>query len=124
MKQKPIPILMYHSIETMPKGTVMRGLHVTPKRFAFQMRLLRLFGYQGLSMNKLQPYLEGEKTGKVVGLTFDDGYKNNLTNALPTLKKHDFVCVNQFPYLYQSKIEFLPYSSLGFGECLCQYPND
>ncbi len=90
MKQKPIPILMYHSIETMPKGTVMRGLHVPPKRFAFQMRLLRLFGYQGLSMNKLQPYLEGEKTGKVVGLTFDDGYKNNLTNALPTLKKYGF----------------------------------
>ena len=78
MQQKPIPILMYHSIETMPKGNVMRGLHVPPKRFAFQMRLLKLFGYQGLSMNKLQPYLEGEKTGKVVGLTFDDGYKNNL----------------------------------------------
>ena len=90
MNKRPIPILMYHSIAAMPKGTVMRSLHVPPKRFALQMKLLKLFGYRGLSMSELQPYLEGEKTGKVVGLTFDDGYKNNVTNALPILKKYDF----------------------------------
>ena len=67
----------------------MRGLHVPLKRFSFQMRLLNILGYRGVSMSELQPYLEGKKTGKVVGLTFDDGYQNNL-QVLPVLKHFDF----------------------------------
>ena len=81
---------MYHSIEAMPKSTVMRSLHVPPKRFEIQMRLLNILGYKGLSMKELSPYLEGKKTGKVVGITFDDGYQNNLINAAPILKKYNF----------------------------------
>lgn len=90
MLKKAFPILMYHSIATMPKGTPMRSLHVPPKRFAWQMKLLKWLGYRGVSMSELLPYLKGEKTGKVVGITFDDGYRNNLTHALPTLKKYGF----------------------------------
>ncbi len=90
MQQKPIPILMYHSISSMPKGTVMRSLHVPPRLFKLQMWLLKVFGFKGLSMGELQPYLEGKKTGKVVGITFDDGFKNNLVEALPILKKNGF----------------------------------
>ena len=90
MKKKPIPILMYHSVELMPRSTVMRSLHVPPKRFEIQMWLLNILGYKGLSMRELTPYLEGEKTGKVVGITFDDGYQNNLINAAPILKKYNF----------------------------------
>ena len=41
-------------------------------------------------MGALMPYLRGEKSGKVVGLTFDDGYLNNLTHALPVLQKYGF----------------------------------
>jgi peptidoglycan/xylan/chitin deacetylase (PgdA/CDA1 family) len=90
MQKKPIPILMYHSIAAMPKGTVMRSLHVPPKLFKLQMWLLKIMGYQGLSMSKLQPYLTGDKVGKVVGITFDDGFQNNLTYALPILIKFGF----------------------------------
>jgi peptidoglycan/xylan/chitin deacetylase (PgdA/CDA1 family) len=86
----PIPILMYHSIETMPKSTVMRSLHVPIKRFEFQMWILKMLGYKALSIEGLRPYLNGEKQGKVVGLTFDDGYKNNLINALPIITKFNF----------------------------------
>ena len=86
-----IPILMYHQIDTPPKrGTSLRGLIVSPGSFARQMWVLRLLGYKGLSMRDLEPYLFGGKTGKVVGITFDDGYQNNLHNALPALKKHGF----------------------------------
>ena len=86
-----IPILMYHQIDKPPKrGTALRGLIVAPSSFAWQMRLLRLMGYQGLSMRDLEPYLQGKKQGKVVGITFDDGYQNNLDNALPILRKHGF----------------------------------
>jgi len=90
MHKKVFPILMYHSISNMPRGTIMRSLHVHPKRFKFQMRLLKLLGYRGVSMTELKPYLTGKKSGRVVGLTFDDGYKNNLTDALPILKQLGF----------------------------------
>jgi len=87
----PIPILTYHQVASAPaKGTPYRSLVVAPEDFARQMRFLRLLGYQGLAMNGLMPYLRGEKTGKVVGITFDDGYLNNLTNALPVLQRNGF----------------------------------
>lgn len=86
-----IPILMYHQIDQPPaRGTGLRGLIVAPSSFAWQMRMLRLMGYRGCSMRDLEPYLRGEKTGKVVGITFDDGYQNNLDHALPVLQQQGF----------------------------------
>lgn len=86
-----IPILMYHQIDSPPpRGTPLRGLIVAPSSFAWQMRMLRMLGYRGLSMRDLEPYLKGELKGKVVGITFDDGYLNNLQNALPVLRQHGF----------------------------------
>jgi len=88
---KPIPILTYHQIDECPiKGTPYRGLVVSQKLFSEHMQLIRFFGYKGVSMSELLPYLQGEKNGKVIGITFDDGYKNNFTKALPILKKHNF----------------------------------
>jgi len=82
---------MYHQIDTEPpKGTPMRGLVVSPRTFSRQMGILKLLGYKGLSMNELEPYLSGEKHGKVFGITFDDGYENNLHFALPVLKHYGF----------------------------------
>jgi peptidoglycan/xylan/chitin deacetylase (PgdA/CDA1 family) len=87
----PIPILVYHQIAEAPKkGAPFRGLYVSSAAFTRQMAFLNMLGYQGLSMTDLQPYLRGEKTGKVVGITFDDGYLNNIINALPALQKHGF----------------------------------
>jgi peptidoglycan/xylan/chitin deacetylase (PgdA/CDA1 family) len=68
----------------------MRGLIVTPQAFARQMGLLKMLGYQGLAMRDLEPYFSGEKQGKVFGITFDDGYQNNLTHALPVLQHYGF----------------------------------
>lgn len=88
---RPIPILVYHQIAAAPaKGSPFRSLYVAPEAFARQMAWLERLGYQGLSMTALQPYLNGQKNGKVVGITFDDGYLNNLSNALPSLTKHGF----------------------------------
>ena len=87
----PIAILVYHQIDEAPsKGQPFRSLYVAPKAFARQMALLDFLGYRGLSMSALMPYLLGEKSGKVVGLTFDDGYLNNLTYALPVLQRFGF----------------------------------
>lgn len=68
----------------------MRSLVLPPWRFALQLRTLKLLGWQGLSMRDLEPYLHGEKTGKVFGITLDDGYLNNLENALPVLRELGF----------------------------------
>ena len=88
---RPIPILVYHQIaEAPPKGSPFRSLYVAPAAFARQMAWLLRLGYQGLSMTALQPYLAGTSSGKVVGITFDDGYLNNLEHALPVLAGHGF----------------------------------
>jgi peptidoglycan/xylan/chitin deacetylase (PgdA/CDA1 family) len=82
---------VYHQIAEAPaKGSAFRSLYVAPGTFARQMAWLKLLGYTGLSMSGLQPYLRGELSGKVVGITFDDGYQNNLIHALPALVKQGF----------------------------------
>lgn len=96
-----IPILMYHQIDRVPPKVDARGVRakhrsliVSPASFARQMWLLKTLGYRGVSMGQLMPYLRGDKTaaknGKVVGITFDDGYLNNLVHALPVLQRYGF----------------------------------
>lgn len=68
----------------------MRSLWVSPSSFASQMRWLDRLGYQGLDMTALMPYVRGEKSGKVVGITLDDGYQSNLHHALPVLQRYGF----------------------------------
>ncbi len=88
---RSIPILTYHQIADAPlRGAPYRSLYVAPDVFSRQMATLKALGYQGLSMSALLPYLHGERTGKVVGITFDDGYCNNLEHAMPVLERHGF----------------------------------
>lgn len=91
MTATAIPILTYHQVEAAPpRRAPYRSLTVTPGAFARQMMMLAALGYRGVSMSGLEPYLRGEKTGKVVGITFDDGYVNNLTHAMPVLQRLGF----------------------------------
>ncbi len=82
---------MYHQVDVEPpRGSPMRGLVVAPATFSRQMAALNAIGYVGKSMGDLMPYLKGEREGKVFGITFDDGYENNLRCALPVLKRYGF----------------------------------
>lgn len=101
MSQARIAILMYHQIDRIPPKVDTQGVRakyrsliVSPASFARQMWLLKTLGYRGVSMSDLMPYLRGEKSfakdGKVVGITFDDGYQNNLSHALPVLQRYGF----------------------------------
>lgn len=87
---KTIPILMYHNIGQPPEGAKLRGLYVRTGAFARQMWLLRLMGFKGLSMSAAMPYLRGEKKGRVAVITFDDGYRDTLEQALPVLNSVGF----------------------------------
>jgi len=92
-----IPILMYHQIgQPAPRGAPYRALTVHPADFRRQMVWLRRLGYRCLSMRELMPYVKGERRGKVVGLTFDDGYRNVYQHALPILREQDFTATNYF----------------------------
>lgn len=91
----PIPILTYHQIDIPPaRGTPFRSLTVHPKVFGRHMRWLARLGYRGLSMRKLMPYLAGARSGKVFGLTFDDGFANVHRHALPVLQELGFTATN------------------------------
>lgn len=91
-----IPILMYHNIGEPPEGAKLRGLYVRTGAFGRQMMLLKLLGYKGVSMTEAMPYLRGEKTGKVVAITFDDGYTDTLEQALPVLNTFGFTATCYF----------------------------
>lgn len=94
-RRAPIPILVYHQTTTPPErdGASWR-LTLSPAAFARQMRALRAFGFRGLSMRALEPYLTGEKVGRVVGITLDDGYLNNFEHALPVLRDVGFTATS------------------------------
>jgi peptidoglycan/xylan/chitin deacetylase (PgdA/CDA1 family) len=84
---RPIAILSYHQVKTPPRrGVPVRTLVLPPWRFALQLQALKTLGWTGLSMRDLEPHLRGEKSGKVFGITLDDGYLNNFQNALPVLR--------------------------------------
>lgn len=85
--RQPIAILAYHQVAQAPDDPPPYHLQVLPPRqLALQLGTLHAMGWHGLSLRELAPYLRGEKTGKVFGITFDDGYRNNFENALPILR--------------------------------------
>ncbi|WP_292434827.1 polysaccharide deacetylase family protein [Mesorhizobium sp.] len=91
----PIPILMYHQIaEPLERGSPFAYLTVDPRNFLRQMTWLKRTGWTGLSMRDLLPYLKGDRSGKVVGITFDDGFRNVYRNALPILDTFGFTATS------------------------------
>ena len=90
------PILMYHPVTPPPPPDRLRSLSVAPDAFRRQMTLFRRLGYRGLSVRELQPYLRGERSGKVFGITFDDGFLNVLTHAMPVLDALGFTATCYF----------------------------
>lgn len=85
-----VPILEYHNVDRAPEGARIPGLYVSPGRFRWQMRMLRLLGYRGVSMAEALPYLRGERAGRVFAITFDDAYQDVFEHALPVLAEHGF----------------------------------
>jgi peptidoglycan/xylan/chitin deacetylase (PgdA/CDA1 family) len=81
-------VLMYHSI-SYPEVD-QDPLCTSPERFGAQMLYLKRHNLRGVSMRELYLAMKaGESTG-LVGVTFDDGYKDFLTAAVPTLERLGF----------------------------------
>jgi peptidoglycan/xylan/chitin deacetylase (PgdA/CDA1 family) len=88
-----VPILMYHSISENLFGMSHPYFHINtvPAVFTEQMRWLQHSGYRTLSLNEAFEGLETDKDlRKTVVLTFDDGYRDFYTEAMPVLKQCGF----------------------------------
>jgi peptidoglycan/xylan/chitin deacetylase (PgdA/CDA1 family) len=81
-----VPILMYHYIRDYTDASDPLGiqLSVAPTVFKAQLELLKKNGYHTIS---LSDFAAGKVSGKAIILTFDDGYDDHYTNALPILQQ-------------------------------------
>ncbi|MEV6489924.1 polysaccharide deacetylase family protein [Actinoplanes sp. NPDC051633] len=85
----PMPlVLMYHSVQ--PYEADPYHVIVSPSRFARQMRWLRRRGMRGVSMRELLQARRAGSGAGLVGLTFDDGYANFITEVMPVLDNYGF----------------------------------
>jgi peptidoglycan/xylan/chitin deacetylase (PgdA/CDA1 family) len=88
MKLHRPPILMYHSIADLADDPNM--LCTSPQRFAAQMLYLKQRGLRGVSVRELRRAMSSGVRKGFVGLTFDDGYKDFLSTAVPILERLGF----------------------------------
>lgn len=87
-----IQILMYHQVGDFAAMQTHRATYCDHRRFALQMRYLKMAGYRVLSMRDALQALQGAQRipPKAVVLTFDDAYENFYEYALPHLQAHGF----------------------------------
>jgi peptidoglycan/xylan/chitin deacetylase (PgdA/CDA1 family) len=88
---RTLRVLMYHKVNDLwPNPTT-----VPTTVFVEQMELLGELGYTPVSLEAVRDhYLEGRALppGAVL-ITFDDGYRDNLENAFPVLRRHGYPAV-------------------------------
>jgi peptidoglycan/xylan/chitin deacetylase (PgdA/CDA1 family) len=81
-------ILLYHSIGRLTEDPTKQ--FTSPERFQEHMSYLKRRGLRGVSVRELhQAAVAGDVKG-LVGITFDDGYKDFLQVAVPTLEDLGF----------------------------------
>jgi peptidoglycan/xylan/chitin deacetylase (PgdA/CDA1 family) len=104
---RTLRVLMYHKVNDVEGNptTVPAGV------FEEQMALLRELGYRVVDLDAVFAYYLERKPlpGGAVLITFDDGYRDNLRNAVPVLRKYGFPAVLFVPIGYVSGSLPLPH---------------
>ncbi len=80
-------ILLYHMIAAPRRGARFNGLRVAPRVFEQQLQWLSQQGWRSFTVTELVAQAE-KLPEKSFAITFDDGYADNLLQALPLLKKY------------------------------------
>jgi peptidoglycan/xylan/chitin deacetylase (PgdA/CDA1 family) len=110
-----VPILMYHRIATAgPPG--LKRWRVAPELFDAHMKALHRAGYQTITLAEWADALDHRRPvqGKRVLLTFDDGYSDFLSAAIPILRRHDFSATL---FLVAERIGQTALWDASFGDC-------
>ena len=85
-----IPILMYHSLTT--NANEVTEYQILADTFESHIKALSESGYEAVLYRDIVTYVEnGTKLPeKPIIITFDDGYRNNITLGAPILEKYGF----------------------------------
>ena len=136
--QWQIPILMYHYIRIAPAdNTLGQNLSVNPTNFDDQMKTIVNDGYITIKMSDIA---DPEKKAiskiyaqkkKPIALTFDDGYEDAYSNALPILQKYQMTATfyiirdytNRPEYMNQDQINNLTQAGFEIGSHSLSHPN-
>ena len=87
IKRNRLRVLMYHAIDSNDGDR----LAVTPETFAEQMAYLANNGFQVISLQAAIRALDDSASlDRAIVLTFDDGYRDFLTTAMPVLERYRF----------------------------------
>ena len=83
---RPLPILLYHSVDDEPAAEVAQW-SVTPGQFAEHMSVLRDGGWTTFTVSELVRLMDTGATWpeRTVVVTFDDGFEDVLTRAMPAM---------------------------------------
>ena len=86
-----LPIIMYHSLLKSQKSTYI----VHPNIFEEDLKYIQSKGYSTITMTELINYVYNDAPlpEKPIIITFDDGYYNNLSYAVPLLHKYNMKAV-------------------------------
>jgi peptidoglycan/xylan/chitin deacetylase (PgdA/CDA1 family) len=88
--QSGVPILMYHKIGRRPPRVRLKGLYVSPERFAGQLRELKEAGFATTGLEGVRAPAPAGGRQKALALTFDDGYRNVFENATGPMAEQGF----------------------------------
>jgi peptidoglycan/xylan/chitin deacetylase (PgdA/CDA1 family) len=109
-----VPILMYHRVATDgPPG--LGRFRVDPTLFDEQLSALKQAGFRSIDLNHWVEALSSSEAlpGKPLVLTFDDGYRDFLTAALPALRRYSFAAT---AFLVADRIGGVADWDLHYGE--------
>ena len=89
-RKSSAPILLYHAVGEPVEIEWPPSLIMPASLFESHLQYLNQEGYKVVSVEDLVNLLKnGGNLDKVVAMSFDDGYRNNHTDALPLLKKYN-----------------------------------
>ncbi|HEV3096818.1 MAG TPA: polysaccharide deacetylase family protein [Candidatus Dormibacteraeota bacterium] len=93
-----VPILYYHyiRINPNPRDRVGFSLSTTPAMFRMQMQYLADHGFHVISLHQAVVAIKNHSglPSRPVVLTFDDGYADFYTTAIPVLQSHGFTATS------------------------------
>jgi peptidoglycan/xylan/chitin deacetylase (PgdA/CDA1 family) len=104
---RSLRVLMYHKVNDLPNNRMSMPVSL----FDDQMAELDELGYTVVDLDSVLVHYVGGRPlpeGAVL-ITFDDGYRDNLENAAPVLKKYGYPAVQFVPIAYVGDSQPLPH---------------